>query len=273
MYPAREHRVRILFFGDIVGSPGRKALAEVLPRWREAHQPDLIIANAENAAGGMGITPHVAEEIFSYGVQVITLGNHTFNKKEAVRLLEDNPRVLRPLNYPPGVPGHGYGVFSAAGVEVAVVSLMGRIFMDPIDDPFQQARTLVPLLRQRTPCILIDIHAEATSEKAAIAWMLDGQVSAVIGTHTHVATADARVLPAGTAFITDVGMVGPLNSILGVKQEIIVTRFLNWMPARFEVAGGPATVNAVLIEIQAATGLTEQIIHLQEVVNLTTTDL
>lgn len=265
--------MRILFFGDIVGSPGRKAVAAVLPRWLEMHQPDLVIANGENAAGGMGITPNVADELLGMGIQVLTLGNHTFNKKESLRLLEDQPRVLRPLNYPPGVPGRGYGVFAARGGEVAVVSLMGRVFMDPLDDPFQQIRALVPLLKEQTPCILIDMHAEATSEKGAIAWMLDGQVSAVIGTHTHVQTADARVLPYGTAFITDAGMVGPWNSILGVKHETIIARFLTGMPMRFEVADGPVIVNAVIIDVQAATGKAEQIFAVQEVVNLETIEL
>lgn len=265
--------MRILFFGDIVGSPGRKAVAAVLPHWLTAHQPDLVIANAENAAGGMGITPAVAEELLTLGIQVLTLGNHTFNKKEAVQLLEDQPRVLRPLNYPHGVPGHGYGVFSVSGGALAVVSALGRVFMDPIDDAFQQIRAVIPLLKAQTPCILIDIHAEATSEKGALAWMLDGQVSAVIGTHTHVPTADARILPCGTAFMTDVGMVGPWNSILGVKHETIVSRFLTWMPMKFELAAGPVIVNAVLVDIQTATGLAERIFPLQEMVNLTSTDI
>lgn len=264
--------MRILFFGDIVGSPGRKAIAALLPRWREQYQPALVIANGENAAGGMGITPSIAEELFTLGIDILTLGNHTFRKKEVNKLLEEDPRVLRPMNYPPGVPGRGYGVFTVDGQEIAMVSLLGRVFMDPLDDPFQQANTLIPLLRERTNCILIDIHAEATSEKAALAWMLDGQVSAVIGTHTHVPTADARVLPGGTAFITDVGMVGPRDSILGVERETIITRFLTWMPARFEVAAGPVVVNAVLIDITAHTGLAENIRHIQEVINLTSTD-
>ncbi len=256
--------MRILFFGDIVGHPGRDAVAAVLPRWRESHHPDIVLANGENAAGGMGITPAIAEELFHAGIDVLTLGNHTFNKKEAVSLLTSTTRVLRPANYPPGVPGRGYGVFPVGDTALAVVNLLGRVFMDPVDDPFQCAQALIPLLREQTPCILLDVHAEATSEKAALAWMLDGQVSAVVGTHTHVPTADARVLPAGTGFITDVGMVGPRDSILGVKNEVIINRFLTWMPSRFEVAGGPVIVSAVLLDIEDATGRTIQIHYLEE---------
>ena len=259
--------MRVLFFGDNAGRHGRQAISHVLPRWRSAYQPDIIIANAENAAAGKGITSAVAEELFGAGIDVMTLGNHTFYNKEAVKLLEDESRVLRPANYPSGVPGYGHGIFQAGDARLAVVNYLGRVFMDPLDDPFQQARGLIPLLREQTPCILIDMHAEATSEKAAMAWMLDGQASAVVGTHTHVATADERVLPQGTAFITDVGMVGPRDGILGVSKEAVINRFLTRMPARFDVAGGPVTVNAVLITIQT-TGIAEQIIRLHEVINL-----
>lgn len=259
--------MRILFFGDIVGHPGRDAVQTILPRWRAAHQPDFIIANGENAAGGMGITPRIAEELFTAGVNALTLGNHTFNKKEVLSLLEDDDRVVRPANYPEGVPGHGYGLYTTSGGQrVAVMSLLGRVFMDPLDDPFRRAQQLVSILRAQTTCIIVDMHAEATSEKAALAWALDGQVSAVVGTHTHVPTADERVLPGGTAFITDVGMVGPLNSVLGVDTNIIITRFRTWMPARFEVAGGPVRVSAVLIDIDAATGYARTIRRLEETI-------
>ncbi|MHB9134677.1 MAG: TIGR00282 family metallophosphoesterase [Armatimonadota bacterium] len=260
--------MRILFFADIVGQPGRKAICEVLSRWRAAHHPDIVIANGENAAAGMGITPSIAEELFDAGIDVITLGNHTFNRKEAIGLLKGNPRILRPANYPPTVPGRGYGIFPAGNAQLAVVSLMGRVFMDAIDDPFQTANLLIPLLREQTPCILIDMHAEATSEKAALAWMVDGRVSAVIGTHTHVQTADERILPEGTAFITDVGMVGPWNSILGVEKDIIIERFLTHMPQRFEVAEGPVIIDAVLIDVCSADGVAERIIRLQELQNI-----
>lgn len=259
--------MRILFFGDIVGRPGRLALAHVLSDWRERYAPDIVLANGENAAGGMGITRSIATELFDLGVEVITLGNHTFSQRDAVPLLETEPRVLRPANYPPGVPGLGSGIFSTPEGPLAVFSLMGRIFMDPLDDPFRAAETLVPLLKQKTHCILLDMHAEATSEKAAMAWMLDGQVSAVIGTHTHVQTADERVLPAGTAFITDVGMVGPRDSILGVQREIIIQRFHTWMPARFEIAKGPALINAVYLEIDNRSGHADRIVRLTEVLD------
>ncbi|HEX2951580.1 MAG TPA: TIGR00282 family metallophosphoesterase [Armatimonadota bacterium] len=260
--------MRILFFGDIVGRPGRQAVTDVMPRWRSIYQPDIVVANGENAAAGVGITPSVAEDLFGAGIDVITLGNHTFKKKEAVQLLEDDARVLRPANYPPEVPGYGYGIFRAGEARLAVVSLLGRVFLDPLDDPFHYINTQIPLLRERTPCILIDMHAEATSEKAAIAWMVDGKASAVVGTHTHVATADERVLPNGTAFITDVGMVGPRDAILGVKREPVIDRFLTRMPVRFEVAGGPVLVNAVLITVDESTGAAEQITRLQEVLYL-----
>ena len=259
----KEGDVRVLFFGDIVGHPGRRAVATVLPRWRAQYLPDLVVANGENAAGGMGITPKVAEELFARGIDVLTLGNHTFKHKEVMPLLENDPRVLRPANYPPGVPGRGYGVFPAGTGALAVVNLLGRVFMDPLDDPFRCAGELLPLLREQTRCILIDIHAEATSEKAALAWMVDGRVSAVVGTHTHVPTADARILPGGTAFITDVGMVGPRHSILGVHPEPVVTHFLTGLPARFTVAEGPAIVSAVLLEISATSGLAESIHYLE----------
>jgi len=255
--------VRVLFFGDVVGSPGRGAVAAVLPEWRARYQPDIVIANGENAAGGTGITPNIAAELFALGIDVLTLGNHTFKKKEAVALLESEPRVLRPANYPPGVPGRGYGVFPAGAGQLGVINLLGRIFMDPLDDPFRCANAIIPLLREQTPCIMIDIHAEATSEKAALAWMVDGQVSAVLGTHTHVPTADARILPAGTGFITDVGMAGPRNAVLGVKTEPVLTHFLTWMPTRFEIAAGPTIVSAVLVDIAAESGHTEKISYLE----------
>ena len=259
--------MRVLFFGDVVGQAGRKAIAAVLPRWRQQFRPDIVLANGENMAHGMGITPETAAELFTLGIAVITLGNHTFRRKEAAALLAADPRVLRPANYPPGVPGQGVGVFPVGGRPLAVISLMGRIFMDPIDDPFRCALEQVPLLKEQTPCIILDIHAEATSEKAALAWLLDGQVSAVIGTHTHVPTADARILPAGTGFITDAGMCGPRDSVLGVRTDIVLERFLTWMPVRFEPAGGPAIVSAVLVDIDEASGHAVTMTHLQEVVD------
>ena len=260
--------MRILFFGDIVGQPGREAVRRILPRWRTSFKADIVIANGENAAGGVGITPEIAEELFDSGIEVITLGNHTFRKKEAVRLLEDDARVLRPVNYPPGVPGYGYHIYQVNEARLGVINVLGRIFLDPIDDPFAAVNHIIPLLREQTPCILIDVHAEATSEKAALAWMVDGSVSAVLGTHTHVATADERLLPKGTAFITDVGMVGPWNSVLGVDHDIVVARFQHWMPTKFDLATGPVIVNAVCITIDSASGKATEIVRICEIIDL-----
>lgn len=260
--------MRILFFGDIVGQPGREAVRRVLPRWRTSSKADIVLANGENAAGGVGITPAVAEELFDVGIDVLTLGNHAFRKKEAVRLLEDDARVLRPANYPSGVPGYGYHIYNIGEMRLGVINLLGRIFLEPIDDPFAAVNHIIPLLREQTPCILIDIHAEATSEKAALAWMVDGTVSAVIGTHTHVATADERLLPKGTAFITDVGMVGPWNSVLGVDHDIVVARFQHWMPTKFDVASGPVTVNAVCISVDETSGKATEIVRMNEIIDL-----
>ena len=259
--------MRILFFGDIIGRPGRTAVTTVLPRWKSKYRPDIVIANGENAAAGKGIVPTASEELFGAGVDVLTLGNHTFNKKEALALLEAETRIIRPANYPHGTPGYGYGIYRVGGVRLAVVNLLGRTFMEPLDDPFQKAKELVALLKEQTNCILVDIHAEATSEKAALAWMLDGQVSAVVGTHTHVMTADERILPKGTAFITDVGMVGPRDSVLGVKTDIVLQKFLTHMPAKFDLADGQVTINAVLIEIDDTSGKAGIITRLVEVID------
>ncbi len=259
--------MRILFFGDIVGRPGRAAIATILPRWKSSYRPDIIIANGENAAAGKGIVPTAAEELFGAGVAALTLGNHTFNKKEAIALLEAESRIIRPANYPVGTPGYGYGIYRVGNIRLAVVNLLGRTFMEAMDDPFQKANALVPLLREQTNCILIDIHAEATSEKAAMAWMVDGEVSAVVGTHTHVMTADERILPKGTAFITDVGMVGPRDSILGVRTDIVLQKFLTHMPVKFDLASGPVIINAVLIELDDASGKALGITRLVEVID------
>ncbi len=256
--------MRILFFGDIVGHPGRQAVRTMLPRWRAQHRPDVILANGENAAGGKGLTPGVAEELFQAGIDLLTLGNHAFAKKEVEQLLREDDRVVRPANYPDGVPGHGYGLFALGERRLAVINLLGRVFLDPLDDPFRRARELVSMLRAQAMVVVIDFHAEATSEKAALAWMLDGQVSAVLGTHTHVATADARVLPHGTAFITDVGMVGPHDAILGVEIDAVIAKFETGLPQRFEVAGGPLVVNAVLVDVDDATGRATGITRLEE---------
>ena len=250
--------VNILFIGDIVGKPGRRILAQMLPDLRREYAVDLVIANGENSAGGFGITRETFEEIVACGVDVVTGGNHTWQAREVLVLLDSDLRLLRPANYPPGTPGRGGGVFrpskgrSSSGV--AVLNLEGRVFMEPLDSPFRVGWEQVELLRRETSLIVIDIHAEATSEKAALAWYLDGRVSAVVGTHTHVQTADERILPNGTAFITDVGMTGPRDSIIGMGREEVLQRFLTLLPTRFDVAKGPAQLNAVLLDIDDAGG-------------------
>jgi metallophosphoesterase (TIGR00282 family) len=246
--------LRILFVGDIVGKPGRRILARSLPHLRREHAIDFVIANGENSAGGFGISRETYEEIVACGVDVVTGGNHTWKAREVVPLLDSEPRLLRPANYPAGTPGRGSGVFRPArgkteGPGIAVLNLQGRVFMEPLDSPFRVGWDQVELLRRETPVIVIDIHAEATSEKAALAWYLDGRVSAVVGTHTHVQTADERLLPNGTAFISDAGMTGPRDSIIGMGREEVLQRFLTLLPVRFDVAKGPAQLNAVLLDI------------------------
>ena len=250
--------VKILFIGDIVGKPGRRVLAQMLPALRRELAVDLTIANGENSAGGFGITRETFEEILAAGVDVVTGGNHTWQAREVYTLLDSDLRLLRPANYPPGTPGRGAGVFRPSGGRggpaVGVLNLEGRIFMEPLESPFRVGREQMERLRQETPVIVIDIHAEATSEKIALAWHLDGTVSAVVGTHTHVQTADERILPHGTAFITDVGMTGPRDSIIGMGREEVLQRFLTLLPARFDVAKGPAQLNAVLLDVDNQTG-------------------
>ncbi len=246
--------LRILFVGDIVGKPGRRILARSLPQLRREHAIDFVIANGENSAGGFGITRETYEEIVACGVDVVTGGNHTWKAREVVPLLDSEPRLLRPANYPPGTPGRGAAVFRPArgktmGPGIGVLNLQGRVFMEPLDSPFRVGWDQVEMLRRETPVIVIDMHAEATSEKAALAWYLDGRVSAVVGTHTHVQTADERVLPNGTAFISDAGMTGPRDSIIGMGREEVLQRFLTLLPVRFDVAKGSAQLNAVLLDI------------------------
>lgn len=247
--------MKILFIGDIVGKPGRKALKEGLSRIAEKVKADFVIANVENAAGGFGITQEVGEEIFSLGVDVLTSGNHIWDKKEAVTYITRESRLLRPANYPEGVPGHGSLVVkSQDGDKVAVLNISGRVFMSPMDCPFRVAKGEVEKLKKETNIIIVDFHAEATSEKIAFGKFLDGEVSAVIGTHTHVQTADETILPQGTAYITDAGMTGPLDSVIGIKKEQIIEKFLTQIPVRFETAKGPTILAAVIIDINSKTG-------------------
>lgn len=247
--------MNILFVGDVVGRPGRKALARLLPVLRDRYDVSFAVVNGENSAGGLGVTRKTAAEMFESGADVVTLGNHSFSKKDALDYCADEPSLLRPENYPPGVPGRGYGIFSSReGIPVAVASLLGRTFMDPVDCPFRTADHIIQEMRLRTAVIVIDFHAEATSEKCALGRYLDGRVSAVIGTHTHVQTSDERVLPSGTAYITDVGMTGATDSILGMDPDTVISRFLTSIGSRFKLADGPASLQAVIIEVDEATG-------------------
>ncbi len=247
--------MNILFIGDVVGAPGRQAIAVHLPRLRSTEQIDFCIANAENAAGGFGLTRDIAEDLFALGVQVLTGGNHLWDKKDILDFIGHEPRIIRPANYPARVPGARAGVFAATGgLQVGVISLMGRVFMPTTDCPFRTADELVGLLRAETHVIIVDMHAEATSEKVAMGWYLDGRVSAVLGTHTHIPTADERILPAGTAYITDVGMTGPYDSVIGVVKEIAIGRFLEQTPRRLSTASGDARLAAVLLNIDERSG-------------------
>ncbi|OQX55667.1 MAG: metallophosphoesterase [Candidatus Aminicenantes bacterium 4484_214] len=246
--------VRLLFVGDIIGRPGRQALRRFLPSLWQKYKPTVVIANGENAAGGVGLTVKIAEELFAH-VDVITSGNHIWDKKEIFPRLDKNQRLLRPANYPPGNPGQGGGIIEdRAGQRIGVLNLQGRVFMEPIDCPFRKADEEISLLKEKTKVIIVDFHAEATSEKQALGWYLDGRVSAVLGTHTHVPTADARILPQGTAFITDVGMVGAYDSIIGVRREQALQRFIFGRPQRFEPAKGQLVLMAAFVEIDPATG-------------------
>ena len=241
--------MRILFIGDIIGSPGRWAVRTLLPGLRNEYDIDLVIANGENAAGGFGLTAETAQEIFRSGVDVITTGGHVWDKKEVLPYLEEESRLLRPLNYPPGVPGRGYQRVGA----VTVVNLMGRVFLDSLDCPFRTMDALLESLPGPS-LVVVDFHAEATSEKGAMGWYLDGRVGVIVGTHTHVATADERILPNGTAYVTDVGMVGPLNSIIGSEPRDVLARFLYQTPRRLSVPDGPVRWNSVLAEVDDETG-------------------
>ncbi|MDE3066588.1 MAG: TIGR00282 family metallophosphoesterase [Verrucomicrobiota bacterium] len=262
--------MKLLFIGDIVGRPGRRAVRELLPRLRERHALNFVIANGENSAGGSGITPKTAGEIFSAGVDVMTSGDHLWDQKEVLELLAKEPRFLRPLNYPPGTAGQGSGVFEVQNphsnlqspLSVAVLNAQGRTFMPPLENPFLLAAEEVKRLRERTKIIFVDFHAEATSEKIAFARFLDGQVSAVVGTHTHVQTADEQIFPGGTAFLTDAGFTGPHESVLGREIAPVVRRFLTNTPQQFEVATERVLLHGAVIEIDPVSG---RAIHIQRV--------
>lgn len=240
--------MNILVLGDIVGRVGRRGVKEVIPQILEQYSVDFIIANGENAAGGNGITPEIARELFAAGINVLTMGNHTWDKKEIFSFINDDLRIIRPANYPPGTPGQGYGIFKVKGKTIAVVNLMGRVFMSELDCPFRKMDDLLAELHN-VDYIIVDFHAEATSEKVALGWYLDGRTSLVFGTHTHIPTADERILPGGTAYITDIGMSGPLNSVIGVKTNLVLQKFLTQMPQRFESANGPYIVSGIMVKL------------------------
>lgn len=247
--------MKLLFIADIVGKPGRKAVAQLVPALRQQHSLDLVIANGENSAGGSGITPKTAEEIFAAGVDVITCGDHLWDQKEVTELLEKEPRFVRPLNYPPGTTGQGSTLFQAGGLPpLGIINLQGRTFMPPLENPFLSVLAEIERLQRHTRLIFIDFHAEATSEKVALARMLDGRVSAVIGTHTHVQTADERIFPGGTAFLCDAGFTGPHDSVIGREIDPIVRRFMTNMPQKFEVAKGHLLLQGALVEIDHHSG-------------------
>ena len=256
--------MKVLFIGDIVGSPGRDIVKNVLTQLKLENNFDIVIANGENAAGGNGLTERAANELFDNGVDFITLGNHAWDKKDILSFIDKEERIIRPANYPPGTPGKGYRIFTKNGIKLSIVNLQGRIYMQPLECPFRAIDNILLQIADQSKIIIVDMHAEATSEKVALGYYLDGRVSAVLGTHTHIQTADDKILPQGTGYITDVGMTGPYESILGVKKENIIARFLTQMPNRFEVATGMSQLNAVFIEIDDATGKTVKIERFQK---------
>lgn len=253
--------MKILFIGDIVGEPGRRAVHTLLPKLREQHALDFVIANGENSAGGNGITPRIATELFAAGIDVITSGDHLWDQKEVMELLASEPRFLRPTNYPAGTPGQGSGVYEvkspgakAQGLKVGVLNAQGRTFMPALENPFSIVPPEIERLRAETKIILVDMHAEATSEKIALGRMLDGKVSAVIGTHTHVQTADEQIFPGGTAYLSDAGFTGPQESVLGREIEPVIKRFITNMPQRFEVAKGRVMLHGAVVEVDETSG-------------------
>jgi 2',3'-cyclic-nucleotide 2'-phosphodiesterase len=250
--------MRVLFIGDVVGKPGRAGLARAMPELRERHTPDLVIANGENAAGGIGITEKTARDMYDDGVDVLTTGNHVYKHREAYDFLDSEERIVRPANYPVGNPGRGHTVVEAAERRVGVVNLSGAKYLTVARSPFPEADALVERLDAETDAIVVDFHCELTSEKVAMGWHLDGRVAAVLGTHTHVATADARVLPGGTAYISDVGMTGSRAGIIGVKRHQALEAFRTQMPVRFETAEEDVWINAVVVEVRDD-GLAESI--------------
>jgi len=248
--------VKLLFIGDVIGKPGRDALSRELHRIVDRHMVDLVIANGENAAGGFGITAETAQDLFKCGIHLLTSGNHIWDKKDSLEYIKREERIIRPANYPEGTPGRGSALVSTpGGVKVGVLNLEGRVFMNNLDCPFRCADREIAKLKEQTPVVFVDFHAEATSEKTSMGWYLDGRVSAVVGTHTHVQTADERILNAGTAYITDAGMTGAFDSVIGVKKEEAIYKFVTQRPAKFEIAKKDIRINGVVIEVDEKSGL------------------
>ncbi len=247
-----------------MGEPGRRVLLKHLPKATQDYHIDVVVGNGENAAGGFGITPDIAQELFDLGLSAITLGNHAWDKREAMEYLQKEPRVIRPANYPDGVPGKGTCVVETArGERLGILQLMGRVFMPMVDCPFRVAERELAQLTTQTDYILVDMHAETTSEKMAMGYFLDGKVSAVLGTHTHVQTADEQILPQGTGYLTDVGMTGPVKSVIGMKHNLVIQKFLTQLPRRFEVAPGPSVLCAAVVNLDCETGKTTHISRLR----------
>lgn len=255
--------VRVLFLGDIVGRAGRQAVQACLPFLKREFSPDIVVANAENAAGGIGITGEIATQLLQEGIDVLTTGNHAWKERAVYAYLDAEPRILRPANYPPGAPGRGWAVYPAGNHSLAVVNLCGRVFMDMVDCPFRAIDAILEEVRSVTPLVLVDFHAEATSEAQAFGWYVDGRCSAVVGTHTHVQTADARILPQGTAYITDAGMCGALDSVIGMQVEQVIQRFRSQLPVKFEAARGRPAVQGVFVEIDTQSARALQIQRVQ----------
>ncbi|MDT8858949.1 TIGR00282 family metallophosphoesterase [Alkalihalobacillus sp. MEB130] len=251
--------MRILFIGDVVGAPGRKMIQEYTMKLKQKFKPAITIINGENAASGKGITEKIYKGFLAAGAQAVTLGNHSWDNREVFEFIDDAKALVRPANYPSGVPGKGYTLVKINAIEVAVINVMGRTFLPAMDCPFQKMDEILEEIKERTPYIFVDFHAEATSEKQAMGWYLDGRVSAVVGTHTHVQTADERILPKGTAYLTDVGMTGPYDGILGVEKEPVIHKFLTNLPVRFEVAEGRTQLSGVVIDLDPKTGLAKSV--------------
>ncbi|WP_212938745.1 TIGR00282 family metallophosphoesterase [Paenibacillus antibioticophila] len=246
--------MKVLFIGDIVGNTGRKALKATLPHLKSKYNPHIIIANGENAASGRGITAKIAREFFEMGIHGLTMGNHTWDNKEIFDFIDDEPRMVRPANFPEGTPGTGHTIIRAGGKELALINLMGRTFLPAIDDPFRAADELVAAVSKKHKCILVDFHAEATSEKIAMGWHLDGRASLVVGTHTHVQSNDDTILPQGTAYLTDAGMVGSREGILGMERTAVLRKFTTQLPVRFQVCEGKWQFHGCVVDIDEATG-------------------